>query len=101
VGKHRRMLFLYAAQRRATEVLELVHGDLCGPITPVTPSGKQYFLLLIDDHSHYMWVALLATKDEALTAIHRIQAVAERKSGKQLRALCTDRGGRVHRGALP
>jgi hypothetical protein len=103
VGKHRRMLFLYAAQRRATEVLELVHGDLCSPITPATPSGKQYFLLLVDDHSHYMWVALLATKDEALEAICHIQAAAERKSDKQLRALCTNRGGgwRVHRGALP
>jgi transposase InsO family protein len=50
-----------------------------------------------------MWVALLATKDEALEAIRHIQAAAERKSDKQLRALCTNRGGgwRVHRSALP
>jgi hypothetical protein len=102
-GKHRRMSFLHAAQRRATEVLELFHGDLCGPITPVTPSGKRYFLLLVDDHSRYMWVALLATKDEAPVAIRHIQAAAERKSGKQLCALRTDwgGGGRVHHGALP
>jgi transposase InsO family protein len=92
-GKHRRMSFLHAAQRRATEVLELFHGDLCGPITPVTPSGKRYFLLLVDDHSRYMWVALLATKDEAPVAIRHIQAAAERKSGKQLCALRTDWGG--------
>jgi transposase InsO family protein len=93
-GKHRGMSFLHAAQRRATEVLELLHGDLCGPITPVTPSGKRYFLLLVDDHSRYMWVALLATKDEAPVVIRHIQAAAKRKSGKQLRALCTDRGGK-------
>jgi hypothetical protein len=92
-GKHRWMPFLHAAQRRATEVLELFHRDLCGPITPATPSGKRYFLLLVDDHSRYMWVALLATKDEAPVAIRHIQAAAERKSGKQLRALRTDRGG--------
>jgi hypothetical protein len=87
------MLFPHTAQRRATKVLELVHGDLCGPITPVTPSGKRYFLLLVDDHNRYMWVALLATKDEALAAIHQIQAVAERKSSKQLRAPRNDGGG--------
>jgi transposase InsO family protein len=92
-GNHMRMSFPHAAQRRATEVLELLHGDLCGPITPVTPSGKRYFRLLVDDHSRYMWVALLATKDEAPVAIRHIQAAVERKSGKQLRALRTDGGG--------
>jgi hypothetical protein len=82
-------------------VLELVHRDHCGPITLATPSGKWYFLLLVDDHSRYMWVALLATKDEAPAAIRHIQAVAERKSSKQLSALRTDGGGGVHRDTLP
>jgi hypothetical protein len=101
-GKHMRMPFPHDAQRHATDVLELLHGDLCGPITPVTPSGKRYFLLLVDDHSRYMWVALLATKDEAPVVIRHIQAAAKRKSGKQLRALRTDQGGgRVHHGAIP
>jgi hypothetical protein len=43
--------------------LELVHADLCGPITPVTPEGKKLFLLAVDDMSRYMWLVLLATKD--------------------------------------
>jgi len=33
-GKQRRLPFPKAAKRRAEELLELVHGDLCGPITP-------------------------------------------------------------------
>lgn len=33
-GKHRRTPFPRQAQRRATDVLELLHGDICGPITP-------------------------------------------------------------------
>ena len=73
--------------------LELFHGDLCGPITPATPSGNRYFLLLIDDFSRYMWIALLDTKDAAPTAIKRIQVAAKRKSGRKLLALRTDRGG--------
>jgi transposase InsO family protein len=93
VGKHRRTPFPHQAMRRAMEPLELVHGDICGPISPVTPSGNRYFLLLVDDYSRYMWVVLLPTKDGAPAAIKRVLAVAERKSGKKLRALCTDRGG--------
>jgi transposase InsO family protein len=92
-GKHRRAPFPQQAQRCATRSLELIHGDLCGPVTPATPSGNRFFLLLVDDYSRYMWLTLLRSKDEAATAIKHIQAAAERKSGNQLGALRTDRGG--------
>jgi len=72
--------------------LELVHGDLCGPISPATPGGRRYFLLLVDDATRYMWVALLTTKDMAADAIKHLQAVAEKQSGKKLRTLRTDNG---------
>ena len=45
IGKQRRGAFPREEKIRASKVLELVHGDLCGPITPATPSGK-YFLLI-------------------------------------------------------
>jgi hypothetical protein len=63
------MSFPRTAQHRVDDVLQLVHGDLCGPITSATLSGNCYFLLLVDDYNRYMWVALLATKDTAPMAI--------------------------------
>ena len=50
-GKQRRVPFPQKALGRSTEVLRLLHGDICGPITPATPSGNRYFLLLVDDYS--------------------------------------------------
>ena len=44
------------AKYHVAETLELVHGDLCGPITSVTPGGRKYFILLVDDYSRYMWL---------------------------------------------
>jgi hypothetical protein len=46
-----------------------VHGDLCGPVTLATPEGRNYFLLLVDDHSRYMWVVVLGSKGGAADAI--------------------------------
>jgi hypothetical protein len=46
-------------------MLEQVHGDLFGPVTPSTPSGNMLFFLLIEDLSHYMWVTLMSSKDQA------------------------------------
>jgi hypothetical protein len=52
--KQRRLPFPQQSNFRAKERLELVHGDLCGPMTPATPGGRRYFLLLVDDLSRYM-----------------------------------------------
>jgi hypothetical protein len=70
-GKHKRAPSPRQAINRADEPLGLVHVDLCGPIDPPTPGGKRYFLLLVDDHSRFMWLHLLATKDQASAAIKK------------------------------
>ena len=40
---------------RAKETLELLHSDICGPISPTSPSGKRYILCFIDDYSRKAW----------------------------------------------
>jgi hypothetical protein len=45
VGKQRRASFPRQIDFRADQVLELVHGDIYGPISPTTPSGNHYFIL--------------------------------------------------------
>jgi transposase InsO family protein len=70
-----------------------VHKDLCGSVTPATPGGRRYFLLLIDDLSYYMWVVVLGSKGEAADAIRHAQAAAEAECGRKLRVLRTDNGG--------
>jgi hypothetical protein len=61
-------------------------------MTPATPGGRRFFLLLIDDASHYMWVVLLDTKTVATDAIKHHQATTE-ECGRKLRVLRTDSGG--------
>ena len=74
------------------ETLELVHGDLCGPITPTTDGGRKYFILLVDDCRRFMWLQLLTSKTEAAEAVKKFKARAEAGSDKKLRVQ-TDRGG--------
>jgi hypothetical protein len=91
--KQRRLPFPQQSSFRAKERLELMHGDLCGPVTPATPGGRRYFLLLVDDLSHYMWVVVLGSKGEVADAIRRAQAAVEAECGRKLRVLRTDNGG--------
>jgi hypothetical protein len=73
--------------------LNLVYSNLFGLISLATLSSNSYFLLLVDDMSHYMWLQLLSCKDQASTAIRRFQAVVEVETWKKLNMLCTDHGG--------
>ncbi|KAJ4740894.1 Transposon Ty1-H Gag-Pol polyprotein [Rhynchospora pubera] len=93
VGKQRRSPFPQEAMFRAKEVLELVHGDLCGPIVPMTPAGNKFFLLMVDDYSRYMWIVLLKSKDMAFQAFKEIKIAAELEANAKLKAFRTDRGG--------
>jgi hypothetical protein len=43
-----------------------------GPISLATPRGNMYFLLLVDDLSRYIWVAVIPSKDCAVVAIKDI-----------------------------
>jgi transposase InsO family protein len=91
--KQRRLPFPQQSSFRATERLELVHRDLCGLVTPATPGGRRYFLLLIDDLSRYMWVVVLGSKGEVVDAIRHAQAAVEVECGRKLHMLRTNNGG--------
>jgi len=90
--KERSLPFPKVAKYRAKDALELVHNDLCGPITPDTNDGRRYFPLLVDDCSRYMWLQLLTSKDEAAVVIKKFKMRAEAESDKKLRMLRIDRG---------
>lgn len=74
VAKQARSPFSAQAQFRETCLLELVHVDLCGPITPQTNVGNKYFMLFVDDYSRAMWVYMLKKKGDAKVAFQKFLA---------------------------
>jgi hypothetical protein len=92
-GKQHQAPFPQAATYCATKPLDLLHGDLCGPITPATPGGKRYIMLVVDDMSRYMWAVLLANKSDAEDAFRKLRAGVENEAGQKIKAFRTDRGG--------
>ena len=93
LGKQARKPFPQATKFRASNPLELVHGDLCGPISPTTPALKRYIFVLIDDHTRYMWTILLREKSEALEKFKRFKTLAEEETQSKVKMFRTDRGG--------
>ena len=53
VGKLKRAAYKTKSVMSYTKPLQLVHVELCGPISVQSLGGKKYILVLIDDFSRY------------------------------------------------
>jgi hypothetical protein len=58
--------------KRATDLLELVHGDVCGPMSTTARGIFQYFITFIDDFSRYGYVYLMKHKSETFEKFKEI-----------------------------
>lgn len=78
-GKQHRASFQYKAPHRKPHVLDLVHYDVCGPMTTSTLGGTRYFLTFIDDHSRKVWMYALKTKDRVFVVFKQFHASVDEK----------------------
>lgn len=93
LGKQTRQSFPKATLYRASQALELVHGDLCGPISPSTAAKSRYVFVLIDDYTRYMWTILLREKGETFDKFKHFKKRVEQETGNVIKIFRTDRGG--------
>ena len=82
-----------AKGRRAHELLELVHSDICGPISTQAKGGYEYFVTFTNDYLKYGYVYLMRWKFEAFEKFKEFRAEVENQLGKQIKAIRSDCGG--------
>ena len=78
---------------RAKEVLDLVHTDLCGPMSTSARGGYEYFITFTDDYSRYGYIYLMRHKSEAFEKFKEFKAEVENHRGRSIKSLRSDRGG--------
>ena len=92
-GKQHRVSFRSSFPSRKSNVLDLIHSDVCGPLKVRSHGGALYFVTFIDDHSRKVWAYTLKTKDQVLDVFKYFQAKVERETGKRLKCVRSDNGG--------
>ena len=78
---------------RSSELLELVHTDVCGPINIRAHGGYEYFITFTDDHSRYGYVYLMHYKSNSFEKFKEYRTEVEKQLGKPIKAIRSDRGG--------
>ena len=92
-SKQTRTSFPSQSSYRAQKPLELIHGDLCGPIELVTLGGSKYFLVLVNDCTQMMWTSMLRKNSDSLKAFKRFQVAAKSEKSLKIKSLRTKHGG--------
>ena len=76
-----------AKGRRAQELLELVHTDVCHPMSTQVKGGYEYFITFIDDYSRYGYVYLMRRKSEAFEKFKVFRVKVENQLGKHIKVI--------------
>lgn len=53
-----------SSDNMAARVLDLIHLDVCGPMSSVSLKGYEYYVTFIDDYSRKTWIFFMKTKDQ-------------------------------------
>ncbi|KAL4291812.1 hypothetical protein GQ457_14G013700 [Hibiscus cannabinus] len=78
---------------RASDLLGLIHSDICGPMNSQARGGFQYFITFSDDFSRYGYINLMHHKFEELEKFKEFKNEVQNHHGKSIKALRSDRGG--------
>lgn len=89
-GKQLRLPF--STGTRATEILQIVHSDICGPMECKSIGGSRYFLLFVDDFTRMTFIYFLKCKSETLTCFKEFKAMVENYQNTRIKILRTDNG---------
>jgi hypothetical protein len=71
---------------------QLLHMDTVGPSRVRSMGGKWYFLVIVDEYSHYSWVFFLESKDQEFEHFRLLALRLNNEHPSCLKAILSDNG---------
>ena len=78
---------------RASDLLGLIHTDVCGPLSTFARGGYSYFVTFTDDFSRYGYVYLMRYKSETFEKFKEFKNEVQNQLGRSIKSIRSDRGG--------
>src|SRR4051812_13384425 len=78
--------------KQTTDLLEIIHTDVCGPMNIKACSRYHYFLTFTDVLSRYGYIYLMKHKSEMVEKFKEFQSEVENHRNKKIKFLRSDHG---------
>jgi transposase InsO family protein len=92
LGKYTKTAFP-SSDSRVASILDLIHFDVCGPMSYVSLSEYGYYVTFIDEFSRKSWIFFLKTKGHVFKRFQEFKALVDNQIGKKIKVLRLDNGG--------
>ena len=66
-----------SSESKAKGFLEIIHSDVCRPMSSSSLSGYVYYVSFIDDFSKKTWIYFMKNKDEVFSKLQESKALIE------------------------
>lgn len=93
LGKNARLPFKKRRNIRSKRILEIIHTDVCGPISKPAYDGSLYFITFTDDFSRASMTFTMKNRTEVFDKFKEYAAMAESEHGCKISKLQADNGG--------
>ena len=77
---------------RAADLLEIIHIDVCRPMSIKARGGYRYFLTFTDDLSRYGYIYLMKPKSEIVERFKEFKSEVENHRNNKIKFQRSDRG---------
>ena len=67
-----------SSESKAKGILEIIHSDVCGPMSSSSLGGYAYYVSFIDDFSRKTWVYFMKNKDAVFSKFKEFKAFSIR-----------------------
>ena len=88
-GKQHRNSFPKRSNTETKQPLELIHSDVCGPMSTDSVGGSKYYVTFIDDYTRYTVLYTMKSKSETLSKFREYVALMENATGHKVLQLRT------------
>jgi len=90
-GKNTKKTFP-SSESKAKGILEIIHSDVCSPMSSSSLSGYAYYVSFIDDFSRKTWIYFMKNKDEVFSKFKEFKALIENHTEKKIKTFRLDNG---------
>jgi hypothetical protein len=74
----------------STGIFYLIHSDIWEPSPIYSIGGSRYFVVFVDNYSHYSWVFLMSTHNELLNIYHNFATIVKTQFSKTIKVFRSD-----------
>ena len=92
LGKQHRQPFPKKSEHKSCRPLELIHTDVCGPMSIPSVGSSRFVVTFIDDYSRYTYVYAIKHKSEFFERFTEFVEQVENLSGYRVKSLRSDNG---------